>query len=125
MTKIAEYLCVGQPIVAYDLAETRRTAGGAAILVAPGNEAAFADAVVSLGCDPERRRHYSALARRRARSLSWCHSERALLDAYRRMIPATQAPAPCRTWRFQAAADEREDEPVALDGTGSNGARRA
>ena len=37
MTKIAEYLCVGQPIVAYDLAETRRTAGDAAVLVAPGD----------------------------------------------------------------------------------------
>ncbi len=94
MTKIAEYLCLGQPIVAYDLAETRRTAGDAAVLVAPGDEAGFADAVVALARDPERRRRHSALARERARSLSWSHSERALLDAYRRVIPQTPVPQP-------------------------------
>jgi glycosyltransferase involved in cell wall biosynthesis len=93
MTKIAEYLCLGQPIVAYDLKETRRTAGDAAVLVEPGDEAGFADAVVALARDPVRRRHRSALARERARSLSWSHSERALLDAYRRMIGESTFPS--------------------------------
>jgi glycosyltransferase involved in cell wall biosynthesis len=93
-TKIAEYLCVGQPIVAYDLTETRRTAGGAAVLVEPGDEAGFADAVVALLRDPGRRRQRSALARERARSLSWSHSERALLDAYRHMIGESPLPSP-------------------------------
>jgi glycosyltransferase involved in cell wall biosynthesis len=106
MTKIAEYLCVGRPVVAYDLAETRRTARDAAVLVAPGDEAGFADAVVALGRDPERRRRYSELARARARALSWSHSERALLDAYRRVTPADPAALP-HTRRQSSAASPR------------------
>jgi len=88
MTKIAEYLCVGCPVVAYDLTETRRTAENAAALVTPGDAAGFAAAVVALAGDPERRRLYSALARERARALSWSHSELELLGAYRRLIGA-------------------------------------
>lgn len=105
MTKIAEYLCVGRPIVAYDLVETRRTAGDSAVLIAPGDEGGFADAVVALARDPERCRYHSALARERARALSWSQSERALLEAYRRLIPP--APAPLPPLRGGASASRR------------------
>ena len=82
MTKIAEYLALAKPVVAYDLLETRRTAGDAALLVEPGNAEAFADAIARIGRDAALRRDLSARARHRAASLTWEHSERALLDVY-------------------------------------------
>jgi glycosyltransferase involved in cell wall biosynthesis len=82
MTKIAEYLALGKPVVAYDLRETRYTVDGAALLVPPGDVQAFTAAIARLARDPELRSQLSAAARRRASEISWEHSERALLGAY-------------------------------------------
>ena len=82
MTKIAEYLALGKPVVAYDLLETGRTAGGAALLVKRGDVEAFADAIVSLAREPALRDRLARDARRRAAQLTWEHSELALLRAY-------------------------------------------
>jgi glycosyltransferase involved in cell wall biosynthesis len=83
MTKIAEYLALGKPVVAYDLLETRRTAGEAALLVPHGDVQAFAEAISRLANDPALRRQLADAARSRAAaSLTWEHSERALLAAY-------------------------------------------
>lgn len=121
MTKIAEYLCSGCPIVAFDLIETRRTAGDAALLVAPDDEAGFIDAVISLAQDGERRRQLSTAARKRARSLSWSHSELALLDAYDRITSRSVShvahaqhsfAASPATDPVHAAAGDHHDAPV-------------
>jgi len=85
MTKIAEYLALGKPVVAYDLLETRRTAGAAARLVAPGNVDAFARAIGEIANDPVLRGRLSEEARRRAADLTWDHSARALLHVYDRL----------------------------------------
>lgn len=82
MTKIAEYLALGKPVVAYDLLETRRTAGDAALLVKRGDADAFAGAIVLLARDPELRAALSDRARGRALALTWEHSERELLRTY-------------------------------------------
>jgi glycosyltransferase involved in cell wall biosynthesis len=82
MTKVAEYLALGKPVVAYDLVETRRTVDGAALLVRSGDVQAFAQCIVELARDPELRSNLSTAARRRAAEISWQHSERALLAAY-------------------------------------------
>jgi glycosyltransferase involved in cell wall biosynthesis len=82
MTKIAEYLALGKPVVAYDLLETRRTAGDAAVLVRPGDVDAFAQAIAELARDAKLRRRLSVAARHRAAVLTWDHSERELLKAY-------------------------------------------
>lgn len=83
MTKIAEYLALGKPVVAYDLLETRRTAGDAALLVARDDVDAFAEAIVTLARDPGLRAQLAEDARQRARDrLTWEQSERALLAAY-------------------------------------------
>lgn len=82
MTKIAEYLALGKPVVAYDLLETRRTANDAALLVKRGDADAFAEAIVLLARDPALRRRLADEARRRSAELTWEHSERALLGAY-------------------------------------------
>jgi glycosyltransferase involved in cell wall biosynthesis len=85
MTKIAEYLALGKPVVAYDLLETRRTAGDAALLVTPGDAGAFADAVHRLAGDSELRLRLARDGRERAASLSWARSEEALLSVYSRL----------------------------------------
>lgn len=82
MMKIAEYLSLGKPVVAYDLLEARRTAGEAALLVPPGDVEAFTDAIAMLARDPGMRLALADHARRRAAALTWEHSELALLEAY-------------------------------------------
>ncbi len=82
MTKIAEYLALGKPVVAYDLLETRRTVDGAALLVPPGDVDGFAEAVRLLARDPDVRGRLARAARRRAQALTWQHSEQALLRVY-------------------------------------------
>lgn len=82
MTKIAEYLALGKPVVAYDLLETTRTAGDAALLVKRGDAEAFAGAIALLARDPRLRATLSDRARRRVGMLTWEHSERELLSAY-------------------------------------------
>lgn len=86
MTKIAEYLALGKPVVAYDLLETRRTVDGAAVLVAPGDVNAFAERVAELARDPQLRSRLAVAARRRATEISWEHSERAMLGAYAALV---------------------------------------
>jgi len=85
MTKMAEYLALGKPVVAYDLLEARRTAAGAAMLVAPGDVEAFARAIEHISLDPELREGLASAARRRAMHLTWERSERALLGMYERL----------------------------------------
>lgn len=85
MMKVAEYLAVGKPVVAYDLLETRRTADSAAVLVRPGDVEGFSEAIARLARDPDLRERLADQARTRAESLMWTHSERALLGAYDRL----------------------------------------
>jgi glycosyltransferase involved in cell wall biosynthesis len=82
MIKIAEYLALGKPVVAYDLLETRRTVQDAALLVPNGDTAAFAEHIALLADDPELRSRLSRRARQRALALTWDKSESALLAAY-------------------------------------------
>jgi len=82
MIKIAEYLTAGRPVVAFDLLETRRTLDGAGIVVAPGDVGALAAACARLAGDGAERAALSSAASARAASLTWEHSEQALLHAY-------------------------------------------
>jgi glycosyltransferase involved in cell wall biosynthesis len=85
MIKIGEYFAAGLPVVAYDLVETRRTAGDAALCAPPGNADAFAEHVARLAADPDLRLACARHGRARAEALVWERSEPALLDVYRRL----------------------------------------
>ncbi len=85
MIKIAEYMSLGKPLVAYDLLETGRTVGEAGVLVPPADIELFAAAVAALARDPDRRGRLGRLARERARGLTWERSEQDLLAAYGRL----------------------------------------
>jgi glycosyltransferase involved in cell wall biosynthesis len=83
MNKIIEYLYFGLPVVAFDLHETRISAGDAAVYAEANSELAMARAVSLLLDDPDRRAAMSELGRARVRdTLAWNHSEAPLLAAY-------------------------------------------
>jgi glycosyltransferase involved in cell wall biosynthesis len=83
MNKILEYMALGRPIVAFDLKETRVSAGDGALYAAPNDVDDMARQVVRLLDDPDLRRRMGAmnLARFRER-LSWDFSAVQLLRAY-------------------------------------------
>lgn len=88
MIKILDYMAAGKPIVAFDLVETRRSAGDAALYVEPNNELEFAKALEHLMDHPEQRIAMGALGRSRAMGeLSWSSSAECLLRAYDALAP--------------------------------------
>jgi glycosyltransferase involved in cell wall biosynthesis len=101
MIKIAEYLSLGKPIVAFDLLETRRTAGDAALFAPTGDLAGFAERILALAADPDLRLQLARRARKLAEGLVWSRSEQALLSAYRQLCgdPAAMACAWARRRR--------------------------
>jgi glycosyltransferase involved in cell wall biosynthesis len=82
MAKVPEYMAMGRPTASYDLAETRVSAGPAALYAVSPDPPALADCIDRLLEDPERRRRMGELARERITQISWEQSARALLDAY-------------------------------------------
>lgn len=87
MNKMMEYMALAKPTVAFDLVETRFSAGGAA-LYAPSNDVhAFAMRVNWLLERPEERARMGRLGQDRIRSrLAWEHSVPALLETYRQVL---------------------------------------
>ncbi|NLH77924.1 MAG: glycosyltransferase family 4 protein [Acidobacteria bacterium] len=81
--KIAEYMAIGKPIVAYDLVETRYTAGDAAVYVQSGDTEAYAAAIVALLDDPVRRAAMGSGGVERIKAkFRWEHQKGELLNAY-------------------------------------------
>jgi glycosyltransferase involved in cell wall biosynthesis len=70
--KVAEYMAAGLPVVAFDLTETRYTAGESAILIKPGDLEGFADAIEKLLNDETLRQELGATGRSRVReNFNW------------------------------------------------------
>ena len=86
MIKVPEYMAMGRPIAAYDLAETRVSAGPAAAYATEPTPAALARCVHELLEDPERRRLMGESGRARVAELSWQRSAEILLAAYERAM---------------------------------------
>ncbi len=101
MAKSLEYMALGKPVVAFDLAETRRVCGGAAVY-APGEDPrSLAACVLALLDDPRRRRELGRLALERAESsFQWAHSEQVLLAVYSRLPLSRRTLIPARGRRF-------------------------
>lgn len=90
LIKVAEYMAVGKPIVAFDLHETRTTAQGAATLVDSPEH--FADEIGALFDDPARREHMGRWGRERVlESLCWQRSAEHLVAAYARALARVRA----------------------------------
>jgi glycosyltransferase involved in cell wall biosynthesis len=79
MNKIIEYMAVGLPIVSFDLKESRYSAQDAAVYIPNNDEKAFAQAIIDLLNDPERRQQMGEFGRKRfLECLSWEHSREKL-----------------------------------------------
>lgn len=83
MNKTLEYMAVGLPVVAFDLKETRVSAGDAAVYVPDGDVAGYAAAVVQLLDDPDRRGSMGWAGRLRIEGgLGWPYQREAYVDVF-------------------------------------------
>jgi glycosyltransferase involved in cell wall biosynthesis len=82
--KVMEYMAFEVPIVAFDVDETRVSAGEAALYATDNDPARLAELVRVLLDDPERRAAMGRTGRSRVENgLAWDHQERRYLDVFR------------------------------------------
>jgi glycosyltransferase involved in cell wall biosynthesis len=80
--KVMEYMASGTPVVAFDLPETRVSAGEAALYATPGDVEGFAALLRDVLTDEELAARMRARAAERIGSLRWERQVPALLAAY-------------------------------------------
>jgi glycosyltransferase involved in cell wall biosynthesis len=96
MVKIMDYMTLAKPIVAFDLPETRRSAGDAALYVRPNDDLEFAKALAWLMDHPAERSSMGAAGRERIETaLAWSYSARQLRLAYASLHLHPQAAPLC------------------------------
>lgn len=94
MNKTMEYMAYGLPVVAFDLRETRVSAGDAALYATPNDVAELAESLVALLDDEPRRRAMGARGRERVvGTLAWSRQQGNYLAVYDRLLDR-QHPAP-------------------------------
>lgn len=87
MNKTMEYMAYGLPVLAFDLHETRVSAGAAARYVVPNDVEAFARALGELLDDEHGRTAMGRAARERVEQhLAWRHNEPAYVGVHRALI---------------------------------------
>jgi glycosyltransferase involved in cell wall biosynthesis len=97
MNKTMEYMSFELPVVAFDLRETRVSAGDAAVYVTPAGDLEqdvrdYAKAIVTLIDDPAERARMGKVGRARVEDeLAWSHSERAYVGVYDKLTGASAA----------------------------------
>jgi glycosyltransferase involved in cell wall biosynthesis len=83
MNKTLEYMAFGLPVVAFDLKETRVSAGEAALYVEDGNVAAYGRAIVQLLDEAGERETMGRAGRRRIEEgLGWRHQREAYIGVF-------------------------------------------
>ncbi len=114
MNKTMEYMAFGLPVVAFDLRETRVSAQDAAVYVEPNRVEAYANAIVELVDQPERRAEMGRRGRERVEQvLAWRHQSGAYVAVFDELTH--RAPTSPEVVE-QTPADARRDVEA---GTGS------
>jgi glycosyltransferase involved in cell wall biosynthesis len=91
MNKTMEYMAFELPVVAFDLRETRVSAGDAAVYAEPNDVHDYARAIVELVDDEQRRTLLGKRGRDRVeQDLAWSHQEGAYLGVYQRLLSRGQ-----------------------------------
>jgi glycosyltransferase involved in cell wall biosynthesis len=107
MNKTMEYMAFELPVVAFDLRETRVSAGDAAYYVEPNDVAKYGQAIVELLDDDVRRRRMGRLGRDLVETrLAWKHQQQAYVGVYDRL-----------TGRGTDAADPGTGQPGRVAGS--------
>ena len=92
MNKTMEYMAYELPVVAFDLRETRVSAGDAAVYVTPNDVHEYAGAIVALMDDESARARMAKLGRTRVeQELAWSYQRGAYLGVYHEMIAVGRA----------------------------------
>ncbi len=92
MNKTMEYMAFGLPLVAFDLHETRVSAGDAAVYATPNEIEDYARMIVDLLDDERRRKEMSIVARTRVEDeLAWHHQRQAYINVYHQLIGTRNA----------------------------------
>ncbi len=87
MNKTMEYMAFELPVVAFDLVETRVSAGEAAVYVEPSDATLYARSIVELLDDEPRRRSMAAFGRARIEEqLAWSHQRDRYVGVYDRLL---------------------------------------
>jgi glycosyltransferase involved in cell wall biosynthesis len=87
MIKAMEYMAFELPIVAFDLVETRVSAGEAAVYAPPNDFVVFAELIDDLLDDSEKRRTMARVGRERIEAgLSWDHQRVRYIEAYQQLL---------------------------------------
>jgi glycosyltransferase involved in cell wall biosynthesis len=93
MNKTMEYMAFGLPVVAFDLRETRVSAGDAGVYATPNDIDDYVAAIVKLMDDEPTRSRMGKLGRARVeQELAWSHQRRAYLEVYRNLTANTKRP---------------------------------
>jgi asparagine synthase (glutamine-hydrolysing) len=93
MNKTMEYMAFAVPVVAFDLHETRVSAGEAALYAVPDDVRSFAELVDELLGDPARRAELGAVGRRRIEdTLAWSHQREDYVGVYRLLLGSPPPP---------------------------------
>ncbi|MCP4958989.1 MAG: glycosyltransferase family 4 protein, partial [Actinomycetia bacterium] len=97
MNKTLEYMAFGLPVVAHDLAETRVSAGDAALYASTPDPKGLALAVDQLLDDPRRRQEMGQTGRDRIEcGLSWSHQEEAYTRLWAELVGLPPLDPPSR-----------------------------
>jgi len=87
MNKTMEYMAFELPVVAFDLHETRVSAGDAAVYAEPNDVSLYAKAIADLLNDEPRRQAMGSRARARVvEELAWEHQSGDYVDVYARLL---------------------------------------
>jgi glycosyltransferase involved in cell wall biosynthesis len=87
MNKTMEYMAFGLPVVAFDLKETRVSAGESACYIPSGDVPAYAKAIVELLDDQEKRESMGRLGRLRIEEeLGWPYQREAYVGVYDKLL---------------------------------------
>ena len=92
MNKIMEYMALGKPIVQFDVKEGRVSAQDASLYAKANDPIDFAEKVLELIDDPERRIRMGEYGRKRVEdALAWHHEQPKLLHAYAKLAELRRA----------------------------------
>lgn len=113
MNKTLEYMAFGLPTVSFDLVETRASLGGTGVLVPSGDISAFADGVLALLDDEEKRVELGVAARERAvQIMDWRPQAQTYVRVYDALLQ--HAPRDDR-WPHLPQPDESGPQQVDLE----------
>jgi glycosyltransferase involved in cell wall biosynthesis len=101
MNKIMEYMALGKPIVQFDLTEGRFSAQGASLYAKKNDPRDFAEKIIELIENPEKRSAMGAFGRARVENeLEWRYEAPKLLAAYEALGVRTATPVVAPLRRF-------------------------